>query len=213
MKRCYFILLILLVASQAVIANDDDSNDSNEQLLAKWDTIIKDMNDPNELLQAMRDAVVDILQTKDIDQELKDKIIEKIISLVFDFPLMSKLSLGREHWPKLTLSQREKFTSLFVERLKASCREKIALFNGEKVLLKPAVRKKRTIHLPMVLISAEKKITILYKFRGVDKCWKIYDVEIQGVSIILTYRSQFDDTLSHGTVEDLFAQLEKPPTS
>ena len=65
----------------------------------------------------------------------------------------------------------------------------------------------------MVLVSANKNITILYKLRKVDKYWKVYDVEIQGVSIILTYRSQFDDTLCGGTVEDLIRQLEKPASS
>ncbi len=48
--------------------------------------------------------------------------------------------------------------------------------------------------------------------RKADNHWKIYDVEIEGVSILLTYRAQFDDILSRGTVEDLFARLaEKQP--
>jgi phospholipid transport system substrate-binding protein len=51
---------------------------------------------------------------------------------------------------------------------------------------------------------------MLYKLRKVAKRWKIYDVEIQGVSILLTYRSQFDEILSRGTVEDLLSRLEKP---
>jgi phospholipid transport system substrate-binding protein len=50
----------------------------------------------------------------------------------------------------------------------------------------------------------------LYKLRKVQKAWKIYDVEIQGVSVLLTYRSQFDEILSHGTVKELLSRLEKP---
>ena len=64
----------------------------------------------------------------------------------------------------------------------------------------------------MELISKDKKVTIIHKLRKVEKRWKIYDVEIQGVSILLTYRSQFDDILSKGTVEDLLSRLENPPT-
>jgi phospholipid transport system substrate-binding protein len=52
---------------------------------------------------------------------------------------------------------------------------------------------------------------MLYKLRNVEKRWKIYDVEIQGVSILLTYRAQFNDILSKGTVNDLLSQLEKQP--
>jgi phospholipid transport system substrate-binding protein len=63
----------------------------------------------------------------------------------------------------------------------------------------------------MKLINKDSEITILYKLRKADKFWKIYDVEIQGVSILLTYRSQFDDILRRGTVKDLLSRLEKPP--
>ena len=212
MKRRWSVLLILLVASQGVNAEDKDPNDPNEQLLARWDAVIKDPNDPNELLQAKWVAVVKVLHAKDIDQKVKEEVIDKIVSPIFDFPLMGKLALGRTHWPKLTPPQRKKFTRLFVERLKASYREKITLYKDEKASFKPVVQKKSTIHIPMVLISANKNITILYKLHKADKRWKVYDVEIEGVSIILTYRSQFDDTLSHGTVNDLISQLEKPPT-
>ena len=73
------------------------------------------------------------------------------------------------------------------------------------------MRKKTVIYIPMQLLSRDKKIAILYKLRKVDKRWKIYDVEIQGVSILLTYRSQFDDILRRGTVTDLLSKLEKRP--
>ena len=51
---------------------------------------------------------------------------------------------------------------------------------------------------------------ILYKLHKSNDRWKIYDVEIQGVSILLTYRSQFDDILSRGTVEQLLSKLRNP---
>lgn len=231
MKSLWCVLLVLIVASQAVIADDKDPNDANdpnellrsksdavikdpnELLLAKWDAVIKDPNDPNELLKAKWDAVVKILQTKDINQKVKEKVIDEILSPMFDFPLMAKLTLGRKHWSKLTPPQCEKFTQLFTERLRTSYREKIMFYTDEKVLLKPAMRKKKTICIPMELMSRNKKITILlYKLRKVNKLWKIYDVEIQGVSILLTYRAQFDDILRRGTVEDLLSRLGKAPT-
>jgi phospholipid transport system substrate-binding protein len=87
-------------------------------------------------------------------------------------------------------------------------------------VVKPGVPKKNTIQIPMTLISEGKEILILYKLHRLDEQskrkalghWRIYDVEIEGVSILLTYRSQFDDILRRGTVEDLLSQLEKPPS-
>ena len=204
-------LLVFLIAGQGVNADDKDPNDPNESSRTKSDAVVKDPNDPNELLRNKWDAVISILQNKDLDQKAKGKKISKIVTPIFDFPLMAKLALGRKHWPKLTPPQSEKFTRLFTERLKTSYREKITLYKDEKVLFKPKTQKKNTIYIPSELIHEDKKVAILYKLRKVDKRWKIYDVEIQGVSILLTYRSQFDEILRRGTVEELLSRLEKPP--
>ena len=223
MRKLCFVLLFLLIASQGIYAADKDPNDPNRPknpngLNEPNDSNESDYlnepnepNDPNELLHIKWNAIISVLQNKDIDQKEKEKQINKIVTPYFDFPLMSKLSLGREHWPKLTLMQRERFTRLFTERLKTSYRNKISLYKDEELLIRPKVQKKKTIYIPTELISKDRKLDILYKIRKVDKRWKIYDVEIQGVSILLTYRSQFDDILRKGTVEDLLSRLEKPP--
>lgn len=200
MKSHWIAIIIILIASQVVSAGKKDSEDPNYP------------SDPNKLIRTKWNAVISVLQNKDLDQETRVKKINKLVSPIFDFPLMAKLALGREHWPKLTDEQQEKFTRLFVERLKTSYREKIALYTNEEVLFKPAQKKKSTIYIPMELKTKDKKIAILHKLRKVGKRWKVYDVEIQGVSILLTYRSQFDDILSRGTVEDLLSRLAEPPT-
>jgi phospholipid transport system substrate-binding protein len=187
-------LLLLLVAGQYVNADDKDPNDPNELLRSKWD------------------AVVSVLQNKDIEQEEKEEQISKIVNPSFDFPLMAKLALGRKNWPKLNEQQRKKFIELFIERVSTSYCDKVSLYTDEKALFKPAVWNKKTISILMELISKDKTIAMLYKLRKVDGCWKIYDVEIEGVSILLTYRSQFDDILRRGTVEELLSRLEKPAT-
>jgi phospholipid transport system substrate-binding protein len=197
--------LVFLIACHGVSAQ---SKDPNEPKPARQPA----GGDPNELLRTKWDAVISVLRNKDIDQKEKAKRIDKIVTPIFDFPLMAKLALGRTHWPKLTPPQQEKFTKLFVERLKTSYREKVSLYTDEKVQLKPAVTKDKTIcYIPMELLSKNKKVNIVHKLRNVDKQWKVYDVEIQGVSILLTYRSQFDDILQKGTVDDLLARLEEPP--
>ncbi|HUV64296.1 MAG TPA: ABC transporter substrate-binding protein [Sedimentisphaerales bacterium] len=169
-------------------------------------------------MEAKWNAVVTVLQNKELEQKLKGKIIDKIISPIFDTELMAKLALGRTHWPKLTAPQHKRFTELFAERLKSFYMEKTTLFKNEKVLFKSAVQQKDTIQMPMVLISNDEEAAILYKLHKMDEAgrskmneyWKIYDVEIEGISILLTYRSQFDDILRRGSVEDLLSQLEKP---
>jgi len=189
-----------------------DANDPNERWWSTWDAVVSNPNDANELLRAKLDAATIVLQNKKLAEKLKEKIIDKIMSPIFDFDLMAKLVLGRAHWSQLTAPQHKKFTRLFTKRLKSSYLKKISLYKNEKALLKPAVKRKHRIYIPMLVLSSDRKIAALYKLRRVKKRWKIYDVEIQGVSIILTYRSQFNDVLRRGSVKDLFSQLEKPAT-
>ncbi|MHC4324281.1 MAG: MlaC/ttg2D family ABC transporter substrate-binding protein [Planctomycetota bacterium] len=200
MRSLWSAIIIILIASQGVNAGGKEQNDPNYP------------SDPNKLIRTKWDAVISILQKKDIDKEAKEKKINKIVSPIFDFPLMAKLSLGKDHWPKLTESQREKFTRLFINKLRTSYREKISLYTNEEVVFKPAVKKKSLIYIPMELKSEGKKIAVLHKLRKAGKRWKVYDVEIQGISILLTYRSQFNDILSRGTVEELLSRLEEPTT-
>ncbi|MFC1793840.1 ABC transporter substrate-binding protein [Planctomycetota bacterium] len=199
MRSLWSAIILILIASQAVNAGSKERNDPNYP------------NNPNELIRTKWDAVISVLQSKDLDPDTQIKKINKIVSPIFDFPLMAKLALGRKHWPKLTAAQQEKFTRLFVEKLRTSYREKISLYTNQEVLFKPALKKKSMVYIPMELKSKDKKIALMHKLRKDGKRWKVYDVEIQGISILLTYRSQFDDILSKGTVEDLLSRLEESP--
>jgi phospholipid transport system substrate-binding protein len=193
MKHLLFYFLIFIFAVEGVYGEINDAKDAELLVRSKWDSVIK------------------VLKNEQMDEQAKAEEIAKIASPIFDFPLIAKLSLGRKHWPKLTEPQREKFTKLLIEHLKRSYSEKIAMYTDEEVVFKEAVQKKKnTVEIPIEMISKEKKLAIVHKLRKVDKHWKIYDVEIEGVSMLLTYRSQFDDILSRGTVEDLLLQLENP---
>lgn len=201
--------------AQPAVKSDSDTGDikdENESGWEKWDAVVKDTNDANELLKAKVDAVLAVVRSKEMDQKHKEKIIDKIISPFFDFDLMSKLVLGKAHWMKFTNSEQKSFTEKFTKRLKDSYLDKITLYKDEKIMLKPAERQKGSTYIPMEVVSNDKKIVTVYKLRRLDKRWQVYDVEIEGVSILLTYRAQFDDILSHGSAKDVLSQLEKSVT-
>jgi phospholipid transport system substrate-binding protein len=174
---------------------------------------------PDDIVRSKWPATISILQNKNLDQAAKEKEIEKIVTPIIDFLLMAKLALGKAHWTRLTPSQRERYLPLFVERIKRSYREKIALYEGEKILAKfpppgTSAKKGRSgkiVHIPVELTTKARKAIVLHKFRKVDSRWKLYDVEIEGVSILQTYRSQFNDILRTGTVDDLLGRLAKEP--
>ena len=193
MKNLLIAVVSLLVFSQTATADDKSEIDN--------------------LLKTNLDAVLTILQKNDLDQQAKNKEIMDIVTPMFDFELMARLSLGKKHWSGLSQDKKERFTELFIKRLKASYLSNFNLYTDEKVSYEPSVQVKKKIHAPTYLISKDKKISILYKFYNAQKNWKIYDLEIQGVSIIQSYRSQFSSILESGTVDDLLLKLENPAAS
>lgn len=162
-----------------------------------------------KLLKGKLDAVLLVLRNQKLDHQAKKDEISTIIMPVFDFPLMAKLTLGRKHWPGMTKEQQAKFTELFINLLKQSYLEKIALYTDERVVFQESVQVERKVHITTDLISKDNKISMLYKFYKSESGWRIYDIEIEGISLIVTYRSQFAQVLNEGTIDDLILKLQK----
>ena len=163
-----------------------------------------------EFLKSNLDAVFVILQKKDLSQQAKNSKVVEIVTPMFDFKLMAKLSLGKKYWPDLKQDQRERFTELFVKRLRRSYLDKLTSYTDEKIIYETPLAVKKKVHVPTQLISNGNKISMLYKLYPSSNSWKIYDIEIEGVSIIRSYRSQFNEILQKGTVDDLLQKMEEP---
>ena len=189
MIRIWCAVLCLLVLSQPLMADDK--------------------RDAEEIVKSKLDAVFAVLQKKDLDQQMKKKEVNEIVTPMFDFELMAKLTLGKKNWPNLSQEKKEKFTQLYISLLRTSYLDKLALYTDEKVIFEPPAQVKNKVHIPTQLISKDRKTSILYKLYKLSDDWKVYDLEIQGVSIIRSYKSQFDEILQNGTIDDLLLKMEK----
>jgi phospholipid transport system substrate-binding protein len=169
-----------------------------------------DKSAAEEFLKSTLDAVFTVLQNKDLSRQDRESEVVEIVTPVFDFKLMAKLSLGRKHWPSLSREQRERFTELFVERLRQSYLNNLMSYTDENIIYESPVAVKKKVHVPTLLISKDKKISMLYKLYPTNDTWKIYDLEIQSVSIIRSYRAQFNEILQKGTFDDLLQEMQKP---
>ena len=169
-------------------------------------------SDPAELVRVKWDAVINVLRDSRLNEAAKAKKIAKAVSPAFDFELMGKLALGRKHWPKLNGAQRKTYVKLFSKRFNNSYRRKISLYKDQTITFKAAIKMpNKTVNVPTELLTSDSKYGILYKLRKKGDKWMVYDLEIQGVSILITYRSQFDDILSRSSVEEFLDRLKKPP--
>lgn len=232
-RRCGVGLAValLLVAGQGLFADELPGNDAKnrsessssgsvgvseakaealtEGWWKRWDADVKDSEDPNELIRAKLNAVITVLESDELDQAKKKFAIDKIACPVFDFQLMSMLALGRTHWGRLKSEEQATFTELFTKRLRDSYQDIVSHYSDQKVKLGQAEPERNGINITMDIVSEESTISVRYKMRKLDNHWRIYDLEIDGVSALLTYRSQFDDILRRGNAQDLFNHLKK----
>ena len=163
-----------------------------------------------EFLKYNLDAVFTVLQNKDLDEDTKCDQIEEIVTPMFDFRRMAKLSLGRKYWPDLSREDKKRFTKLFLERLRQSYLNKLTDYTDEEIIYDSPVAVKKKVHVPTHLVSKSNKISMLYKLYPSNNTWKIYDIEIQGVSIIRSYRAQFNEILQKNTFDELLRKMQKP---
>ena len=172
-----------------------------------------DKSAAEKTLKSKLDAAIAVLQNKDGDLQVKKNEIDAIMMPLFDFSIMAKLTLGRQYWPKLTAEHKEKFTELFTKLMKRSYRNELTRYTDEKIIYEPPIQIKKKIRIQTYMISKDEKTSVLYKLYKHRNEWKIYDIEVEGVSIIRSYRSQFDHILKTGTVDDLLVKLEKSVNS
>ncbi len=190
MKKIACLLLAFLLFSQVAVADDE--------------------SEAEKLLKTSVNKVFTVLSDKElsIDQK-KSKVIE-ITNAVFDFSIMAKLSLGKAHWSQFNAKQRAEFTDLFTKLFQNFYVDKLDFFSDEKVIFQPAtIVKKKKVQIQTVLISKEKKYSILYKMFKTKNGWKIYDFEIEGVSILQSYRSQYHHVLQSDKIEGLLTKMRE----
>ena len=177
MKKLLYAVLSFLIMSQTVMADDISSAE--------------------KLLKSKLNAAITVLQKKNAALQVKSNEIDEIMSPMFDFALMAKLTLGRKYWPTLTSENKEQFTALFTQLIKKSYRKKLSgyRYTDEKIIYESPVQVKNKIKIQTFLISKGEKTSILYMLYKSKNDWKVYDIEIEGVSIVRSYRSQFDQVL------------------
>lgn len=155
-------------------------------------------------------TVIQLLKNKTLDKKERNKRIVEVVNPLFDFRVMARNSLGRKHWVNMTRAQKKEFLDLFVKRLQESYLEKLDLYTDENVVIENATQVKKRIHVLTRLVSKTDKKDMVYKFwKSKRRGWRVYDIVILGVSVVQTYRSQFNGLLRKGTIEDVLKKLRE----
>jgi len=134
--------------------------------------------------------------------------VRKIADEIFDYNEMSKRSLG-VHWQQMAQGDRERFMRSFSDLLDRAYFEKIDSYNGEKVrYLDPKMDGAQATVPTRVTTDKGSEIPVEYRMQRDNGRWVVYDVVIEGVSLVSNYRAQFDRIVRTGGVEELLKRLE-----
>lgn len=145
-------------------------------------------------LESDLNTALAVLHTKESIEE-KSKELFLIFDEYFDYPLMARLALG-SLYNSLSAEQKEEFNAVFVKRLKFSFSEKLGLYTNQKISITKDERPNEKRYFIHCEIKNENNETfnIIFKFHQASSDnFLLYDVDILGVSIISTYRAQFED--------------------
>lgn len=157
-----------------------------------------------DILKVLSDSS---LKGSDRTKERRETVI-KVIEKGFDFSEMSRRALGK-HWKKLKDEQKEEFIRLFSRLIENSYITKIDRYSDEKVVYLKERVKGKYAQVDTEIISTRVTIPIKYSLKQSNSGWSIYDVKVEGVSLVRNYKSQFSAILSKGSYKELKVKLEE----
>ncbi len=168
---------------------------------------------PIEAVKGHVDKVLDVLRDPSLKAESakkakKDKI-RAISEKMFDFTELSKRTLG-QNWSKFAPEQQKEFIELYTSLLEDAYADKIMAYTDEKIVFsKEVALTEKTVEVQSAVLRKAGEIPIYYRVIMKDGSWRVYDVVIEGVSLISNYRSQFKEILINKPPESLLETLRK----
>ena len=167
---------------------------------------------PQDQLKGAIDRVVSTLENPALkgDNKLADRrvAVRKIADEIFDFGEIARRSLGR-YWQPLTEPQRTEFVSLFADLLERSYISKIELYGGEKIVYNgERVEGDLATVSTKIITKNGTEVPVDYRlFRRGDR-WMIYDVNIEGISLVSNYRTQFNKIIQTNGYNSLVERMK-----
>ncbi len=140
--------------------------------------------------------------------EQRKKVEAAVLSL-FDFEEFSTRTVGPQ-WRQFTPDQKSRFQAAFTDLLRNSYIDTLDSYNGEKVAFTGEISSDNgsRVEVQMNFLAANKVYPVAFRMLVKNDKWVVYDVIIEGLSMIKNYRDQFRDILTKGDPEGLIARVQ-----
>ncbi len=164
-------------------------------------------------VQTSVDRVLKLVQDPELKKpantEKRRNQIREVARTLFDFEEMTKRALAR-HWAARTPEQKKRFTELFSELLESSYAGRIEGYGGEKIMYLPEQVDGDIVAVRSKLITQRgTEIPIDYRLQKSGNRMAVYDVVIEGVSLVANYRTQFNKVITQSSYDELVKKLEQ----
>jgi len=157
----------------------------------------------NKVLEILRDPT---LEAAAAEKTKRDKL-RIIYEHMFDDVELSKRALAR-HWNSINTTQRQEFVQLFRQVIEKAYIDHILSYSGEKIVFdRETMVSESKAEVQTRIVTSSKETPVFYRMIVNGGEWKVYDVVIENVSMVLNYRSQFNEILSKNAFEQLFEIL------
>ena len=167
---------------------------------------------PSDQLKTQIDRVLKTLEDPELKKEGKARerrsAVRKIANDIFDFGETARRSLGR-HWQPRTPAERDEFVQLFSDLLERSYISKVELYGGEKIQYQgDTIEGDQAKVQTKLLTKGGSEIPIEYRMHNKGGRWLVYDVIIEGVSLIANYRTQFNKIIQTSSYQELVKKMK-----
>ena len=167
---------------------------------------------PTDQLKGSVDEVVRLLEDPKLKGEGMAKerreAVRKLANNIFDFSETAKRALG-QHWSKLSEKDRQEFVPLFADLLERSYISKIEQYSGERIrYVGDSIEGDGATVKTRLITKNGTEVPIDYRMLREGDRWLVYDVVVEGVSLVGNYRTQFNKIIQTASYEDLVKKLK-----
>jgi phospholipid transport system substrate-binding protein len=216
MRYWAWIAVLALLCGALAAADEGDAEAGGTEAAASGEE-----PSPIELARVATEQVFAILRDPELqgeeNAEKRGDMVREVVDERFDWRAMAQRSLGR-HWRDRTEEEREEFTTLFAELVERTYLSTIERNLDAEIRYEGEIIKGKFATVNTIAIAKRSKVVpISYRLRRIvegegDEArvdWRVYDVSIEGVSMVNSYRGQFNDLIVGGSYEKMVERLRE----
>ena len=178
-------------------------------------SVISQTNPDMFLKQSVEEVSLFISKNKEQlerdDKFLEEKMNELVIPR-FDIVLMSKITLGKSTWTSISENQKNRFIESFKSLMVRTYMKSLTVFDGEKIKFLPYVTGKRldVAKVKSIYVMSDGDLPVNYRLKKNDNGdWKVFDIIIDGISLLKNYRTDFQNHVKNYGIESLIKKLNE----